>query len=259
MSVSNYFYAIMTRKCTLDSVVARFVTVHGNKYDYSKVVYEASLSNVCIHCPDHGDFHQTPANHLQGKGCYQCGRIASGLTQRTNAASEVLAKFRSVHGDVYDYSRVAYVSASKKVVVGCKYHGDFLSTPNNHLQGYGCPKCGHRISVGERDWLAHLGIPDDPAHRQVILIVNGTKFVVDGYMPDTATVYEYNGDYWHGNPTYYLPEDYNKRCGKTFGELYLATLSKYDQLRDAGFKVIHIWGSEWDSTNFYPSPIPTIS
>lgn len=56
-------------------------------------------------------------------------------------SQEVLAKFRKVHGDKFDYSKVSYCTAKTKIIVTCKTHGDFLITPNNHLSGYGCPKC----------------------------------------------------------------------------------------------------------------------
>jgi hypothetical protein len=46
--------------------------VHGDKYDYSKVEYVNALTKVCIICPEHGEFWQTPNNHTNGKGCPKC-------------------------------------------------------------------------------------------------------------------------------------------------------------------------------------------
>ena len=46
--------------------------VHGDKYDYSKVEYVNSSVPVCIICPDHGEFWQTPHNHLNSTGCKKC-------------------------------------------------------------------------------------------------------------------------------------------------------------------------------------------
>jgi hypothetical protein len=53
----------------------------------------------------------------------------------------IIAKFQKVHNHKFDYSKVSYSTAKTKVIVICKEHGDFLITPNNHLSGYGCPKC----------------------------------------------------------------------------------------------------------------------
>ena len=47
--------------------------VHGDKYDYSKVEYVNAKTKVCIICPKHGEFWQTPNTHLSGKGCIHCG------------------------------------------------------------------------------------------------------------------------------------------------------------------------------------------
>lgn len=55
-----------------------------------------------------------------------------------------------VHGHVFDYTNTVYVKALDKVKVGCKTHGDFLVTPNNHLNGAKCPKCrGYGLSLQE--------------------------------------------------------------------------------------------------------------
>ena len=48
--------------------------VHGWKYDYSKAEYTNTGTKVCIICPEHGEFWQTPHHHLNGSGCPECGR-----------------------------------------------------------------------------------------------------------------------------------------------------------------------------------------
>lgn len=48
---------------------------HGNKYDYSKVNYTTNQEKVCIICPEHGPFWQTPNNHIsKHRGCPKCSR-----------------------------------------------------------------------------------------------------------------------------------------------------------------------------------------
>ena len=55
---------------------------------------------------------------------------------------EFIAKAKLVHGDKYDYSKVDYVNRKTKVCIICSKHGEFWQTPNHHLSGCGCPKCG---------------------------------------------------------------------------------------------------------------------
>lgn len=59
-------------KITAADFIAKASIVHGDKYDYSKVEYKNYSTKVCIICPTHGEFWQTPNNHLFGAGCPTC-------------------------------------------------------------------------------------------------------------------------------------------------------------------------------------------
>lgn len=62
-----------------DEFVKRAKAVHGDKYDYSKVQYVRKDVKVCIVCPIHGEFMQTPASHIvQKQGCPKCGHMLAG-------------------------------------------------------------------------------------------------------------------------------------------------------------------------------------
>lgn len=52
--------------------IKRANEIHDGKYDYSKVEYINNRTKVCIICPEHGEFWQTPSSHLNGKGCPIC-------------------------------------------------------------------------------------------------------------------------------------------------------------------------------------------
>ena len=117
--------------------------IHGDKYDYSKVEYKNNSTPVCIICPEHGEFWQTPKSHITLKyGCKQCGRkICAKKTSSTKKS--FIEKARKIHGDKYDYSKVEYVNAYTKICIICPEHGEFLQTPHDHLKGASCPKCGN--------------------------------------------------------------------------------------------------------------------
>ena len=57
--------------------IKRATKVHGDRYDYSKVIYLRSNVKVEITCPNHGSFKQTPGAHLFSAGCPFC-RESSG-------------------------------------------------------------------------------------------------------------------------------------------------------------------------------------
>lgn len=57
----------------LEYVIESGKQIHNNKYDYSKVIFTRMFDNILIVCPKHGDFLQTPANHINHKqNCPAC-------------------------------------------------------------------------------------------------------------------------------------------------------------------------------------------
>lgn len=54
------------------SFIKKAKEIHGGKYDYSNVEYKGAKEKVCIVCPIHGEFWQTPNDHLSGRGCSLC-------------------------------------------------------------------------------------------------------------------------------------------------------------------------------------------
>ena len=57
--------------------------IHGDLYEYHKVEYVNSKTKVCIVCKIHGDFWQTPSNHIKGKGCPYCSGNAKKWNKET--------------------------------------------------------------------------------------------------------------------------------------------------------------------------------
>ena len=134
----------MPNKITKSEFVKRALYVYGNKYDYSKVEYVNYDTKVCIICPEHGEFWQTPGNHLTGKGCPKCRtEVLQKFNTEKNkkARDEFTKKATEIHGNKYDYSKAEYINSHTKVCIICPEHGEFWQTPTNHLSGNGCPKC----------------------------------------------------------------------------------------------------------------------
>ena len=123
------------KKLTLKDFIDKANLIHNNKYDYSKVEYVNNSTKVCIICPEHGEFWQTPRNHLIGQGCPLC----NGTFKLTN--QEFIEKANLIHNNKYDYSKVKYVNNNTKVCIICPKHGEFWQTPHHHLNGHGCSKC----------------------------------------------------------------------------------------------------------------------
>lgn len=133
---------------TTEEWVEKAVNAHGNKYDYSKVEYVDSATKVCIICPEHGEFWQTPMNHVNGKGCSMC----SGNKKLTT--EEFIKKCEKNKNNKYDYSKVNYINTDVKVCIICPEHGEFWQTPYKHLiKGQGCPKCYGTFKVSNEEFI----------------------------------------------------------------------------------------------------------
>lgn len=128
------------KKLTTEEFIERARQVHGGLYNYSKVKYLSWSEKICIICPIHGEFWQTPNDHLHGYGCPICGKEKSDLS-RKKTIDKFIEQARKIHGNKYDYSKVKYIDIHTKVCIICPKHGEFYQNPNNHLNGHGCPKC----------------------------------------------------------------------------------------------------------------------
>lgn len=169
--------------------------IYGDKYDYSKTVYIDAKTKVCIICPRCGEFWQTPDSHLnKGSGCPIC--------KNAMTTEEFIKKASIIHSNKYNYSKVKYTRSWEEVCIVCPKHGEFWQSPNSHLNGKGCPRCGYEsilskeISDGEQtvanilgkwkiDYITQVPIPST---------VNTSGWLyADFYLPSYNTYIEYNG------------------------------------------------------------------
>ena len=114
--------------------------IHGHTYNYDKVNYKNAIEKIIITCSLHGDFLQTPNNHLSRYGCKLCGKLK--LKEKISDSLEsFIEKAKKKHGDKYNYSKVEYKSSLENIIIICPVHGEFEQLPTNHLSLCDCPKC----------------------------------------------------------------------------------------------------------------------
>lgn len=109
-------------------------------------------------------------------------KLSYGKSLNKNKLFE--SKSNLVHGDKYLYGNVNYISARSKVSITCPTHGVFKQTPNNHLNGNGCPKCSienkqqtSRHSFSHISWTSHENEFSNPL-LYVIRVYNDTESFV---------------------------------------------------------------------------------
>ena len=207
-----------------DEIIEKFVFVHGNKYDYSKVVYNGMHNKVVIICPEHGEFKQTPTKHILGQGCRKCGCMVK-LTQNM-----FVKKAIDIYKGKYDYSKVEYKTSHDKITIICPKHGEFEQLPYDHLQGHGCPSCSNTFSIGEMEIYQYLC--DRIGKENIILhdrdILNGKE--IDIFIPKLKIGIEYNGLYWHSE-------------ANSKGKLY--HINKLNECNNKGINLIQIFEDEY--------------
>jgi hypothetical protein len=137
---------------TTEEFISRANEIHNGKYDYSKVDYLNNKTKVCIICPIHGEFWQTPDKHLNRKhGCPLCG---GKIPYTTESFKE---KIKPILDEEYDDSELVYKNNKTKVKLICRHkdsegneHGEFWISPGHLLYGQGCPKCRYIKSANSK-------------------------------------------------------------------------------------------------------------
>lgn len=222
---------------TTEEVLDEIKIVHGDKFIYPPFVYSSNKKKIEILCREHGSFSQGVKEHIKGGGCPRCAKNAKMDT------SSFIDKARKKHGDKYDYQNVIYTHNEIHVNITCKKHGDYSQTPHAHLAGYGCSRCVGNSSNKENAWLDSLKI--EGLLRQHKIKIRDRRYTVDGFDPETNTIYEFNGDYFHGNFKYFDGYWKNKVTKMSFGELRAKTEEKERLIKSAGYTLISIWESDY--------------
>ena len=109
LNKNNCPYCAKKKKKTTDEFISDAKKIHGNRYDYSKVDYKNAYTKICIICPEHGEFWQTPHSHLGMKcGCKNCKK----------------SLFESAVEKVLNEKNVKFIY---------QYYPEFLSENKSHL------------------------------------------------------------------------------------------------------------------------------
>ena len=310
LSGAGCYYCNGGIKKTQDEFIKKAKEIHNDKYIYSKVNYINNFTEVEIYCYSHGYFKQSPAVHLRGHGCKKCGNESSSKKQSLGLA-EFIEKAILIHSEKYDYSITNYINNRILIDIKCLNHNEiFRQTPNSHLNGHGCPKCGveqcsRNLTLPQEKFLEHCNIIHNNKYNYDKTIYSGgdnkiiitcpihfdfeqraehhryggqcpeclnsshvsnmenkwlnyieirynikilrqvyfkeLKIFADGFHKESNTIYEFHGDYWHGNPKKFDPNDLNKKLDETYGYLYNKTLDKENRIIKAGYNLISIW------------------
>lgn len=149
---------------TMEQVIEKFRKTHGyEKYDYSDVSYEKSVSKVTITCNTcNNQFIQAPYSHIQGKGCPKC--VNNGIP--STFENELLSFITSLGLNCHQSERLILKGKEIDIYIpelkvgiefnGLYWHSDkFKKDKNYHLnKTLNCEKEGIRlIQIFEDEWV----------------------------------------------------------------------------------------------------------
>lgn len=223
--------------------INRASIIHGNKYDYSQSVYVTQKIKIEIFCKNClKTFNQNPSDHLKGRGCRNCG-ILPRTIKSTKSLQNFISESNQIHKNLYDYSKSIYINNKIKIEIICKIHGSFWQQPVNHvIYAHGCKLCNTYKSSSkiENEWLDSLSVPIED--RQKTLLINNKHYYVDAFVEKTNTIYEFFGDFWHGNINNkrFLKNNIHPIRKETYEKIYNKTLERVMVFETYGFNVKYI-------------------
>lgn len=226
-------------RVTFQEFLKRAKARHGDKFTYNESYWTGDARTV-IECPKHGEFSQFWYNHTIGDGCLKCTRLSF---------DDFLSRSTKVHGDTYDYSKVVFVSASEKVTIICRKHGDFEVQPYSHMNGTNCAKCAFGgISKGEQALADFIKSREIEAIQSDYSVLDGKE--IDIFIPLLNIGFEFNGDFWHSDAFI------QKKKGITAREYHTQKLTG---AASAGVNLYFVWESDWiNSRSLIESAVTSI-
>lgn len=234
------------KRMSTEEFKKRAATVHAGVYNYDKVLYINAHTKITIECVEHGDFLQRPHDHVKGKnGCPKCADNNRRKNHSKQAFEKFLKKANQIHNNKYTYITESYTGITDLMEIICPVHGTFRQSADVHKRGNGCQRCGSGpISKLSQHWLDSLNV----SNREQWIVIENKRYKVDGYDGNSNTIYEFLGDYWHGNPQVHDPKKINSHNKITFKELYEGTLHRLENFKNAGYNLIYIWENEYLKT-----------
>lgn len=224
-----------SNKLTKDKFIEKAKTVHNNEYDYSRVEYKNSSTKICIICPKHGEFWQTPNAHLDGHGCRECDNERKRELKYN--IDDIIKKFKQIHGNYFDYSKFVYNGILEKSTIICPIHGGFEMSAHDHIKGHGCPTCRQSTLEKEvRDELLKNNIEFEEQKTFEWLIYKSNQYL-DFYLPKYNVAIECQG-IQHFKPIPFFTKNYNN-AEIGFNEIIKKDLNKKRLCEENGIKLIY--------------------
>jgi hypothetical protein len=220
----------LKHKRTKDEFVREANKVHGrNRFDYTNVVYKNGREKVQIIClrNNHGVFEQAPNDHLQIKGCFECGRQKQSDRKKL-PSKEIVRRIQKANPKIVVIGTPNGVT--KKVKLSCRVcNHSWQAAPCNLVTGdgrplSGCPTCAE--SKGETQIKSFFGVVGIVYERQKRFdtCIDKRHLPFDFYIPKLRVLVEFQGQ------QHYFPVDFCSK-GKAHAAKEFRAIRKHDGIK----------------------------
>lgn len=252
-------------KFTKQDFIKKFNSANGHLYNSIEVEdYKGVDEKYKVICKHSESLIYGWALIKPKKYCCQKGYHENRTPALTKTLNERIEQIKALWGDRYILDNARFdPKERRKIIVECKTHGEFSQWTQSLVKqdtvNEACPMCSKEInkelfqkqahknfkpywsnrasvSKTETKWLNELAVPE----RQQFL--EDVYYTVDGYDPNTNTVYLYHGRFWHGCPDTYDPEETHPIIGIKMKDLYEKTLYYENKIKEAGYNLVVKWG-----------------
>lgn len=204
----------------------------NHKHEWKSAVY-SRIKTVCPFCT-----HKTTKP-------LPCENVAYKFPHLINEYHQTL------NGD--DSLKDFYPGSSKRVWWICNKGHEWQTAIANRckMNGTNCRICSSALTYSKKSlqWLSYLEL----RYKNIQHALNNSEYKIpnsryfaDGYDPDSNTVFEFHGDFWHGNPKKYNADCINPITQTTFGVLYEKTMTKRTWILSNGYNYVECWEDDWN-------------
>ena len=147
-------------KSSTKEFILKAVNEHEEKYDYTSSKYCGNNNKIKIICQIHGEFEQTPHNHLKGHGCPKCIGIISKEEDEISELFNGINILRNSRSIIKPYELDIY-SPNHKLAIeynGIYWHSySYLASTINKFKHYDkheiCAKLGIKLlQITDHEW-----------------------------------------------------------------------------------------------------------
>lgn len=233
------------RKMTTEELLLFLKRKMGDKYDYSKVVYNGYDSPVELICHkkdkngnEHGAFtHNAHSffNRLYNCDCPKCNFEKEGYGRRFTK-EEFVNRANIIHSFKYDYSKFEYINGKTKSIIICPIHGEFLQNGESHLAGQGCPLC--KTSHLELSVISRLTSEQVNFERQKRFLWLSTQSL-DIYIPEINLGIECQGQQHYREVFYHSKKWTKEKAKKNFEEITERDQRKRNLCKENNIELIY--------------------